>query len=584
MNDPGTRAADQAVVEMERRFRAIYREAQKDIVDKLNDWLKKYKRMDAEKRKQVEAGKITKEQYQSWVNGQIFRQKQWQDKMTSIATSLLYANQQANDIVEGKKKAVFGENATYQAYKLEKDAGMDLSFSVYDEATVTRLIKDQPELLPRKVVNGVKDKAWNRKIIANCVTQGIIQGESISDIAQRIARDTCSTNMKAMTRYARTAIAGAENAGRMEMLHEAQDMGINVKKKWLATLDSRTRDAHQALDGQVQDVDKPFQSELGPIMFPGDPTAHPGNVWNCRCTMIYVYPEYMPKNAQRGAYKEYEDDNGEKRREYKTISDMTYKQWKTWKSSGQIFQEVQVGPKKAVFTAASTVEQAEEYAKRFVSQYGKISYKNVDLEYANVCNRVLADIHENYVVSNLYSVQAMNTREKLWKDSTSEAAYRWGNGDLFINPRYYKTQKLFNQHKAEIDGLMDTVLKNGQTFLDSGKATGAKKDYIEALLRTGRQCVSQSYDFVEGTFVHECGHMLDDKMFRKEIASVLGGTNITGAKLLAESRAKYGGGISGYAISSNQEYIAESFTAWWYGEGDKCDPVIVGVFERMMKK
>lgn len=292
----------------------------------------------------------------------------------------------------------------------------------------------------------------------------------------------------------------------------------------------------------------------------------------------------MPQNAQRGAYKEYEDDNGKKRREYEVIPDMTYKQWKAWKSGGQIFQEVQVGPKKSVFTAASTVEQAEEYAKKFVSQYGKVSYKNVDLEYANACNRVLADIHENYDVSNLYSVQAMNTREKLWKDSTSEAAYRWGNGDLFINPRYYKTQKLFNQHKAEIDGLMDTVLKNGKLLLDSGKATGAKKEYIEALLRTSRQCVAQSHDFVEGTFVHECGHMLDDKMFRKEIASVLGGTNITGAKLLAESRAKYGGGISGYAISSNQEYIAESFTAWWYGEGDKCDPVIVGVFERMMKK
>jgi len=32
-------------------------------------------------------------------------------------------------------------------------------------------------------------------------------------------------------------------------------------------------------------VDKPFRSELGDIMYPGDPAAHPANVYNCRCTL-----------------------------------------------------------------------------------------------------------------------------------------------------------------------------------------------------------------------------------------------------------------------------------------------------------
>lgn len=578
MADAGTRYTDAAQAELERRFRAIYREAQEDIIKKLDAHTKRLNALDKIKREQVEAGTLSQEEYRNWLNGQVFIGKQWKDKVDSVATSLLYANQQANDMIEGKKRAVFGENATFQAYSLEHDAGLDLSFGIYDSATVTRLIKEQPELLPRKVVNGVKDKAWNRTKIANAVTQGIIQGEGIPEIAKRIARQVGSDNMKAMTRYARTAMTGAQNAGRIEMLHEARAMGINVKKKWLATLDKRTRDAHRNLDGQVQEIDKPFKSDFGDIDYPGDFHATPANVYNCRCTLIYEYPEYMPQNAQRIAYN---DD----RTESELISDMTYKEWKAWKTNGgKVLQEVQVGPKKAVFTAASTIEQAEEYAKQFVSQYGKVSYKNVDLEYANACNSVLADIHENYDVGNLYTIQAMNTREKLWKESTAEAAYRWGNGDLFINSRYYKTQKLFGQHKEEIDGLMDTILKNGRAFIDSGKAKGAKKDYIEALLRTGRQCVSQSHDFVEGTFVHECGHMLDDKIFRKEITSAFGGTNITGSQLLAESRAKYGGGISGYAISNNQEYVAESFTAWWYGEGEKCDPAIVGVFERMMKK
>lgn len=325
MSDPGTIAADKAQKEMERRFRAIYREAQEDIIKKLDAHTKRLYALDKAKRAQVEAGTLSPESYKAWLRGQVFISKQWKDKVDSVATSLLYANQQANDIVEGKKRAVFGENATYQAYSLEHDAGMDLSFGIYDSATVTRLIKEQPELLPRKVVNGVKDKAWNRTKIANAVTQGIIQGEGIPEIAKRIARQVGSDNMEAMTRYARTAMTGAQNAGRMEMLHEAQAMGINVKKKWLATLDKRTRDAHRNLDGQVQEIDKPFKSDFGDIDYPGDFHAHPANVYNCRCTLIYEYPEYMPQNAQRRAYNE-------DRTESTLIPDMTYREWKAWKS------------------------------------------------------------------------------------------------------------------------------------------------------------------------------------------------------------------------------------------------------------
>ena len=57
-----------------------------------------------------------------------------------------------------------------------------------------------------------------------------------------------------------------------------------LKKEWIATFDMRTRHAHALLDGQLADQDKPFKSELGDIMYPGDPDAHPSNVYNCRCT------------------------------------------------------------------------------------------------------------------------------------------------------------------------------------------------------------------------------------------------------------------------------------------------------------
>jgi len=375
MPDAGTRYTDAAQAELERRFRAIYREAQEDIIKKLDAHTKRLNALDKIKRAQVEAGTLSQEEYRNWLNGQVFIGKQWKDKVDSVATSLLYANQQANDMIEGKKRAVFGENATFQAYSIEHDAGMDLSFGIYDSATVTRLIKEQPELLPRRKVDADKDMGWNQHNIANAVTQGIIQGESIPQIAARIARQTARENDEAMTRYARTAMTGAQSAGRWETMHEAQQMGINVKKQWMAHLDNRTRDSHRNLDQQIAEVDEPFQSDFGEIMFPGDFHAHPADVYNCRCRLKYVYPEYYnPKDTQRRAY----NDN---RTESTLIPDMTYNEWKAWKTGGRQLFGQNEQKKEKQFIAAKTIEEAIEKAENAGVKYAR--FNGMTLERAN---------------------------------------------------------------------------------------------------------------------------------------------------------------------------------------------------------
>jgi SPP1 gp7 family putative phage head morphogenesis protein len=302
----GTGYADNAQLEIEKRLRKIYQDAQKELIKKLDEHTKRLNAMDKVKRQQLEDGQITETQYKSWLRGQMFTGEQWKHKVDSLSETMLHANEQANAIIEGKRRAVFGKNYLYQARKISNDLNMGISFDLYDSSTVTRLLRDQPELLPRRKVDKEKDFAWNRENIANAVTQGIIQGDSIPALARRIAEKTAFHNRKATERYARTAMTGAQNAGRMEMLHEAQEMGIGVKKVWLATLDSRTRDAHAKLDGQEAEVDEPFKSEFGDIMYPGDPAANPANTWNCRCTLIYKYDKYPMQNATR-----YDQENEE---------------------------------------------------------------------------------------------------------------------------------------------------------------------------------------------------------------------------------------------------------------------------------
>ena len=239
------------------------------------------------------------------------------------------------------------------------------------------------------------------------------------------------------------------------------------------------------------------------------------------------------------------------------------------------------------FVPAKTREEAEAYAmEHFGNRYSSMSYKGIDLEYANTCNRVLTEVGEKYDVSALKGIQPMNLRTNMFKGTTAEAAYHWGgDGTLYINPTYYKSANAFMAHKKEIDELTKTVLEGGQALIDSGKVVGSQKLYVEVLLRTGRQCVSQSYDFFEASIVHESGHMLEDKIFRKVYDSIFGTTGIFegSSKYLSESRMKYGTNISGYAIANNREYIAESFCAWWYGETGILDPALVKVFETAMK-
>lgn len=324
MADYGEKAADNAQKAIEKRLRAVYQSAYAELKEEFANFVERSRKADERKRKQKEAGIISEDEYADWQAGQKFIGEQWKAKMDHASDILLRANQEAMNIVNEEKINVFAENANYAAYELEKEANLAFGFGIYDADAVGRLLREQPELLPRKVVNGRKDKAWNQRKIANCVAQGIIQGDSIEKIANRIAKQTSNSNYKAMTRYARTAVTGAQNAGRLETMHRAQGMGINVKKKWLATLDSRTRDSHARLDGQVQDVDKPFKSIFGDIMYPGDLEAEPGDVWNCRCTLEYVYPDFsgFEENAER-----YDQESGTK------IEDMTYHEWTIFKQN-----------------------------------------------------------------------------------------------------------------------------------------------------------------------------------------------------------------------------------------------------------
>ena len=314
MADYAHKYTDQQLEVLEKRFQAVYRQAEREVNDKLMNYLHKFKAKDDAKRKLLEAGKITEEEYKKWRYGQMMTGKHWKEMRDRLAQDYTNANQNAVDAMNHRLPDVFAENTNYSMYDIENGLHVDTSFTMYDRQTVDRLLRDNPELLPQPKVDIPKDLRWNKQKIQSAVEQGILQGESIPKIAKRLQKVT-DMNKSAATRNARTAMTGAQNGGRIESYKRAKDLGIDMRQCWLATMDSRVRHSHAVMDGETQEVGKEFSNGC---MYPGDPNGPPSETWNCRCTLI----------AQ---LKGFEHDVSQGR--FSKLDDMSYDEWKEYHRS-----------------------------------------------------------------------------------------------------------------------------------------------------------------------------------------------------------------------------------------------------------
>ena len=90
---------------------------------------------------------------------------------------------------------------------------------------------------------------------------------------------------------ARTEALTALNAGRHEGIMQMADSGeiprSAIKREWISTPDSRTRDSHTGMNKQKVGIDEPFTSASGVrMLFPGDNSlgAPASETIQCRCS------------------------------------------------------------------------------------------------------------------------------------------------------------------------------------------------------------------------------------------------------------------------------------------------------------
>ena len=161
--------------------------------------------------------------------------------------------------------------------------GIPLLLPLDQEQIINALTIDSKLSKPLYERLGEDITALKRKVSSE-ISRGIANNFSYSDIARNI-KNISNTGMNNAYRIARTEGHRIQNQSAMDAANKAKDNGADVVKQWDATLDSRTRPHHTQLDGQIRELDKPFEIAGRKAMYPSGFGIASEDI-HCRCALL----------------------------------------------------------------------------------------------------------------------------------------------------------------------------------------------------------------------------------------------------------------------------------------------------------
>lgn len=214
--------------------------------------------------------KIYQRDYQTALKGQV-----------SAILDTMNSNQydRIKDYIEGCYEAGY----TGTIYDLQGQ-GVPAIIVPIDQTQVVKAITNDTKLsVPLYTALGYQVGVLKKAVVSE-ISRGIATAMSWSDIARNIQKRTDVT-MNQAYRIARTEGHRVQNQAAYDAQRKAKAAGADIVKQWCATLDSRTRPHHAQLDGQLRELDEPFEVD-------GHKALHPGGFGiaaediNCRCRLL----------------------------------------------------------------------------------------------------------------------------------------------------------------------------------------------------------------------------------------------------------------------------------------------------------
>ena len=269
---------------LQEKLQLTYADAIDGMASRIEASLKGFAAEDARWQADVAAGKKDAKAYKAWRRDQALHNGQLKALKRALTQDLTAADEMAMAYVNQVPAGVYAEGMNFATYEVEHGAKADTSFTLYNKNTVMELVANEPDLLPQAAFDKAKDTAWNSRHVTSAVTQAVLQGQTVPQLAASIA-GIAAMDRRAAMKAARTAMTSAHSLGKLKGYERAAGMGIDVEKQWLAALDQRTRGSHRRLDGETAELDAEFSNGL---KYPGDPDGPGSEVYNCRCTLVPV--------------------------------------------------------------------------------------------------------------------------------------------------------------------------------------------------------------------------------------------------------------------------------------------------------
>jgi SPP1 gp7 family putative phage head morphogenesis protein len=233
------------------------------------------------------------------------RQSQLEQRIYETVRPTLLRN---TDFLQRASSVAFEESFYRHAWAVAQQAGVDMQFGLLSDDAVRAAVGLSGDtqvlsgLMSAQEITrhaGVLEDAFVnyqgdlRRWLSEDITQGVIRGESVPKIMRRLRESGVAKSYNQAQTIARTETLRSTGLGAQISYAQARDLGVNVAEIWDATLDSRTRPNHAALDGQRKDTPDGWRA-IGQIV-PGPRRSGVASFdINCRCTVRPQTDGYAP--------------------------------------------------------------------------------------------------------------------------------------------------------------------------------------------------------------------------------------------------------------------------------------------------
>lgn len=220
--------------------------------------------------------------YRKFLNTSLYLYKEFGIYETEIAAQRL--NEEFMPLILSHYKKIF--LAIYknneQKYYDEKQEAFVFGRSIDFEAVVNEYFATRQLILA-----GISNSIATR--ISKLIEDGRADNLTLPQIAKNVSDKFLPIGRSRAAMIARTETHNAASFSNHSYFKTTQaNLGISMVKKWVATNDARTRQAHSIANGQTVAMDEKFTVGGVEMDYAGDSSGGAKNVINCRCVIIYA--------------------------------------------------------------------------------------------------------------------------------------------------------------------------------------------------------------------------------------------------------------------------------------------------------